>query len=213
MKKTIAALLAILMIALPLAACNTAKQYPTLVIATSTFEGKFNPFYAESAYDMQVLDQIFVTPQRVNSKNVLVDWAGSIKAEEKEVDGKTHVIYTITIKKDMKFTDGKAIDIDDLIYSYYVYADSGYSGPSSTWATTNSIVGLKEYYYDDAEYSQKIADIKKNADEKYTADKITEEDFIAYLIASNLDGWWKGKPDGNADTGLTWEQYIIDSGY
>lgn len=213
MKKTIAALLAIIMIALPLAACKPAEQFPTLVIATQAFEGKFNPFYAESAYDMQVIDQIFVAPQRVNADNVLEDWAGSITAEEKEVDGKTHVIYTIKVKEGMKFTDGKSVTIDSLIYSYYVHADAGFSGPGSSWATTTPIVGLKEYYYDDAEYSDKVADIEKEAQEKYSADKISKEDFLSYLIETNLDGWWNGDPAGDAAAGYTWIDYIKDMGY
>lgn len=213
MKKTIAALLALLMIAIPLASCQPAESTATLVIATNKFEEKFNPFYAENAYDMEVMDQIFVSPQRINAKNVLEDWGGSIKAEEKQVDGKTHVIYTVTVKKGMKFSDGKAVDIDDVIYSYYVFADSGYSGPSRSWATSTSIVGLKEYYYDDPNYTSKIEAITKEADDKYSAEKISKEDFIAYLIDSNLDGWWDGDPAGEAGAGTTWVQYIKDSGY
>lgn len=213
MKKTIAALLVILMLAIPLAACEADVQHPTLVIATQTFEGKFNPFYAESAYDNQVLDQIFVNPQRTNANNVLEDWAGSITAEEITVDGKTHVLYTVKVKEGMKFTDGKKVTIDDVLYNYYVFADFGYSGPSSTWATTTPIVGLKEYYYDDADYADKIAAIEKEANDKYSQDNISKEDFMAYLIDSDLEGWWDGKADGFADAGYTWEDHIKDEGY
>lgn len=213
-KSFIALLLVLVMMIVLLPGCQSYNPtYDTLVIATQTFEGKFNPFYAESAYDMQVLDQIFVNPQIVNKDNKLEDWAGSITYKEIAAeDGHTQVEYTVKVKKGMKFTDGEPITIDDVIYYYYVLADPSYTGPSSTFYTED-IVGLKEYYYDDPNYSAVIEGYAKTVVEKYSLDTISKEDFITYLIESNLDGWWNGKPSSDIAKDYTWSDYIIDEGY
>ncbi len=209
-----ALLLAAVMLTVMLTGCQSYNPtYDTLVIATATFEGKFNPFYAESAYDMQVLDQIFVNPQIVNENNQLQDWAGSIKFKEiTAADGHTQVEYTIKIKKGMKFTDGVEVTIDDLIYYYYVLADPSYTGPSSTFYTED-IVGLKEYYYDDPNYSTVIAEYDKMVAQKYSPGTISKEDFLTYLIETNLEGWWNGNPAGLVAKDYTWTDYIIDEGF
>ncbi|NLY97422.1 MAG: ABC transporter substrate-binding protein [Clostridiaceae bacterium] len=214
-KRTIFALLLVVAMTMSLlAGCESYNPtYDTLVIATTSFEGKFNPFYAESAYDWQVLNQIFVTPQMVNKDNVLEDYAGSIDYKEiKADDGHTQVEYTIKIKKGMKYTDGTPVTIDDVIYCYYVWADPSYTGPSSTFYTED-IVGLKEYYYDDPNYSSVIEGYAKAVEEKYSLDTISKEDFITYLIETKLEGWWNGNPSAEIASGYTWSDYIIDEGF
>ncbi len=213
-RSLIALLIVVVMMTVMLSSCESYNPtYDTLVIATQTFEGKFNPFYAESAYDMQVLDQIFVNPQIVNKDNALEDWAGSIDYKEITApDGHTQVEYTVKVKKGMKFTDGEPVTIDDLIYSYYVYADPSYTGPSSTFYTED-IVGLKEYYYDDPNYSSIIEGYAQTVIDKYSQGTISKEDFITYLIETGLDGWWNGKPDSQIAENYTWSDYIKDEGF
>jgi len=212
-RSLIAFFVAIIMMITVLPGCGYNPTYDTLVIATQTFEGKFNPFYAESAYDNQVLDQIFVNPQIVNKDNKLEDWAGSIRYKEITADdGHIQVEYTVKIKKGMKFTDGVPVTIDDLIYTYYVLADPSYTGPSSTFYTED-IVGLKEYYYDDPNYSAIVEGYARDVKEKYSLDTISEEDFMTYLIESGLDGWWDGNPSGLVAKDYTWSDYVIDEGY
>ena len=181
----------------------------TLVIGVeANFEEKWNPFYAESAYDQQVIEQIFVSPQRVNADNVLVDWAGNISYVENE-DGT--VLYTVKINEGMTFSDGEPITIDDLLFYYKVVSDPSYTGPITFIA--NDIAGLKEYYYDDPNYSTKVAEIDAEVAEKYSPDTISKEDFIAYLIDTNLAGWWDGNPAGEVDEDYTWSDYITDEGF
>lgn len=190
------------------------SKYDTLVIATQDFEGKFNPFYAESAYDQQITDQIFVSPQRLDKNNQMIDWAGSISYEEIEAeDGSTHILYTVKVNEGMTFSDGEPVTIDDLLYYYYVIADPSYTGPSSTWALTTAIVGLKEYYYDDPNYSTKVNEISQEVADKYSLDTISKEDYIAYLIDTNLEGWWDGDPAGLVSQDYTWSDYITDEGF
>lgn len=183
----------------------------TLVIGTQSFNGIFNPFFYNTAYDSQAFETIFTSISELDANNVLVDKGGHIESEEvKDADGNIQSLYTITVKEGMKFSDGEAVTIDDVIFSYYVQADPTYDG-MSTFATSVDIVGLKEYFYDDAEYSSKVAAIAAEAEEKAA----TKEGFIEYLIATDLEGWWDGVLPGDlmGDGTLTWAGYLRDEGF
>lgn len=181
----------------------------TLVIGTSTFNGVFNPFFYTSAYDNQAFTPVFTQVCSTNENNELVERGGSITAEEITAeDGTTQTLYTIKLKEGMKFHDGEDVTIDDLIFPYYVYADPTYDGMAA-FVNSIDIVGMKEYYYDDANYSDKVAEIVAQAGEKAS----TEEGFIQYLIDSNCDGWYAGDPNGDVGNGTTFVQYLKDEGY
>ena len=181
----------------------------TLVIGTLTFNGVFNPFFYNTAYDNQAYQTVFTKVCEINENNELIDKGGSITAEEITAeDGNVQTLYTIKLKEGMKFHDGEDVTIDDLIFSYYVYADPTYDGMSS-FISSIDIVGMKEYYYDDANYSSKIAEIKAQAEKKAA----TEEGFIQYLIDSNCEGWYKGDPNGDIGDGKTFIEYLKNEGY
>ena len=175
----------------------------TLVIAVpATFEEKWNPFLAESAYDQDVLDQIFVSPIRINKDNEVIPWGGNITTTE-NADGT--VTYTVTVKPGMKFSDGEEVTIDDYLYSVYVCSDPSYTGPSAL--IIEDIVGIKEYYYDDPNYSEVISGFAKTAAEKYSLDTISKEDYMTYLLETNLEGWWAGLDS------YTWDTYAAGEGF
>ncbi len=111
----------------------------TLVIGTQTFNGVFSPLFYNSAYDGQVLDMVFSSVCRLDKDGNLVDEAGHV--ELKEEGGK--YVYTVTIKKDLKWSDGEPVTIDDLIFTYYAMADPAYDGMSTF--NTQDIVGLADY--------------------------------------------------------------------
>ena len=218
MKKKILSLILASTMAITLVGCQNSNSESssesgsgsnTLVIGTSEFNGIFSPFFYNTAYDAQAIETIFTSVCGTNENNELVDKGGSIEAEEVTAeDGSIQTKYTIKLKEGMKFQDGEPVTIDDLIFSYYVYADPTYDG-MSTFATAVDIVGLKEYYYDDANYSTKVAQITEEA--KAKAD--TEEGFLEYLIKSNCDGWYAGDPNGDIGNGTTFIQYLKDEGY
>lgn len=188
---------------------NNGSGNNTLVIGTSSFNGVFNPFFYSSAYDAQGMETIFTSVCSLNENNELVDNGGSISAEEvKDENGNVQTLYTIKLKEGMKFHDGEDVTIDDLIFAYYVYADPTYDGMAS-FVNSVDIVGMKEYYYDDANYSTKVAEINAQAGEK--AD--TEEGFLQYLVESNCEGWYAGDPNGDVGDGRTFVQYLKDEGY
>lgn len=181
-------------------------KYDTLVIGTQTFNGVFSPLFASTAYDQQICDMVFTNISQLDKDGVLIDKSGHVEAKEQTAaDGHKQVLYTVSIQKGMKFSDGTPATIDDVIFMYYVYADPTYDG-SSTFSTLD-IVGMKEYYYDTPDYSKKIKEIEKKAKEKYSPDKISEKDFKAYLRESKLAGWWEGIDS------YDWVTYLKDNGY
>lgn len=214
MKKKIISLILASVMALTLAGCSgnggaSASGNDTLVIGTSSFNGIFSPFFYNTAYDAQAFETVFTSVCETNENNELVDKGGSITAEEvKAEDGSVQTKYTIKLKDGMKFQDGKPVTIDDLIFTYYVYADPTYDG-MATFSTAIDIVGLKEYYYDDANYSTRVAQIGEDAKAKAA----TEEGFLEYLVKSNCADWYAGDPNGDVGDGRTFVQYLKEEGY
>jgi peptide/nickel transport system substrate-binding protein len=180
--------------------------YDTLVIGTQTFNGVFNGMFSSSAFDSQVQDLIFTTVSWLDPDGKLIDNAGHVEAKEvPAADGHTQVEYTVSVKPDMKFSDGEPVTIDDVLFYYYVTADPTYDG-SSTFSTLD-IVGMKEYYYDTPDYTAKLEAITKEVAEKYALDKISEEDYKTYLRDSKLAGWWAGIDS------YDWVGYLKGEGY
>ncbi len=224
MKRKIAVLLAMFLVITSFTACNSQTNTEgeveevlnedisinnTLVVATGAMNGVFNSFFASNSYDNQVIDMIQAPVCRLNEKGKLIDWLGHVETEEIVVqDGHTQVKYTITLKENLVFSDGEPITIDDLIFTYHVLADPTYDGGSIF--STLDIVGMKEYYYDTENYSEII----KAIENRYSLGKISKQDYISYLVATNIDGWFDGVLPGNIDKkGTTWVDYLEGYGY
>lgn len=133
-----------------------ADEEKTLRIVSEGITGNFNPFYADSPGDLSVNNQAFMRIQRRGNDNRLTNSAGSISYEYLDAD---KVKYTVTIKKNLYFSDGTNVTIDDVIFFYYLCADATYDGVFSDFYL-NDIQGLKEYYYDDKNYKTALEDIK-----------------------------------------------------
>ena len=217
MKRRILAVLLSATMLLSVAGCGNSKSNNvsntsssnTLVIGTQTFNGVFSPFFYTSAYDAQAFETVFTSVCETDENNELQEKGGSITSEEITAeDGSTQTLYTIKLKEGMTFHDGEPVTIDDLIFAYYVYADPTYDGMAS-FVSSLDIVGMKEYYYDDANYSTKIAEIASEAEAK----SATEEGFIEYLISSNCGDWYEGDPNGDPGDGTTFIDYLKNEGY
>lgn len=163
MKKKLVSLLLVASMAVSMAACGgkdgekvdstesggnttttTTSTYDTLVIGTAALNGVFNPFFYTSAYDSYVFEPVFENVCELNAAGELVDAAGHVEVEEVTAeDGSTKYVYTISIQEGMTFSDGEPVTIDDLLFSYYVYADPTYDG-MSTFGTLD-IEGMEEY--------------------------------------------------------------------
>ena len=212
MKKLLALLMALCMLASVTAVfAETAADTP-LVVATDNLSQKFSPYFADTAYDQEVV-------KRTQMNMMTTDRVGGIiyKGIEGETipyngtdytyygtgdlavnyDEKTDITtYSYTMRKDLKFSDGEPATIDDVIFTYYAYLDPAYNGSSSL--KSFDIVGLKAYLTQipeaNLEAVTQIADAVKAAGMGYEVkegDTFTQAEYDAY--------WNKGAEDWKAD--------------
>lgn len=128
----------------------TESKNKTAVVASLEMNGVFNPFFAKTAPDMEIVDRVHTTLiQSDRSAQPEVNCADFTIEEVKAEDGTVaQTVYTFTIKEGVKFSDGTPVTADDVIFSYKVLSDPTYDG-SSTF-TSVPVVGLKEYVEGDA---------------------------------------------------------------
>ena len=130
-----------------------------LVAGTSSFSERFSPFFYQTVYDRYILDQ-------VNIEMITLDRMGNIifngiEGETTTYGDKEYTYYTpanlyvnydenadvttygITLRDDLMFSDGVPVTADDVIFTYYVYADTDYVG--STTFNSYPIIGLQNY--------------------------------------------------------------------
>ena len=129
------------------------------VIMTDNLDGLFNPFYSTSASDGTIVSmtQIGMLTSGINENGdavvafgpneavVTLDFASSYDStEQSENVNKTGVTtYTFVIKNGIKFSDGVALTIEDILFNLYVYLDPVYTGSSTMYST--DILGLSQY--------------------------------------------------------------------
>ena len=110
----------------------------TLVIGVEAPDEVFNLLYAESAYDVYVVESMFDGMVGVDEGGMaipnLADWTVS-------EDGLT---YTFTLKDDLKFWDGSPLTTADVEFTYTIMCDGTYDGPSDPVNSTK-IKGAKAY--------------------------------------------------------------------
>ena len=137
---------------------TSASNDGTLVAAASGFESKFSPFFAANVDDQMIsnMTQVYLlTVDRV-SNPVL----NGIEGETRSYNGTDYtyygpaditvtenddgtVYYDITMREDIQFSDGTTADIDDVIFSMYVYADPTYDGSATFYSCP--IEGMEDY--------------------------------------------------------------------
>lgn len=137
---------------------STSDNASTLVASSNHFEGKFSPFFAQSAEDNDIVEMTqlpLLTTDRVGAivengiEGETISYNGvdytyygpaDLKITENE-DGT--VYYDFTLRDDLVFSDGTPIDIDDVIFSLYVYADPTYDGSATLYS--QPILGMDAY--------------------------------------------------------------------
>ncbi len=153
--KLTAMLLAVVMCLGIFTACGSTK---TLVVGYSPFSSKFSPFFSETAYDQDayVMTQLGLLS---SDRTGAIIYKG-IKGETINYNGTDYtyygpadltvtenadgtVYYDFTLRKDLKFSDGEKLTVDDIIFSMYVLCDPTYDGSSTLFA--QPIKGMEEY--------------------------------------------------------------------
>lgn len=190
-----------------------------LLVGADGLSGIFNPLFAESEADKKVCDLIFDRICEVGELGELEAGAGmlapveagegdSSETESGDEDEKKTFDYQLTLQKGLTFSDGTDVTVDDVIFTWKVMSDPFYEGCYSLASVP--VVGIQEYYYD----TNNVAKYKKKLNKNYSNSQISEEDFIAYLIDSGLNGWFDGKLPGDLDgKGTTWVDYLQSNGY
>lgn len=139
-------------------AAADASGNNTLVASASGFESKFSPFFGQNVDDVDVSDmtQLYV----MNVDRVANPILKGIEGETREYNGTEYtytgpadidvtenedgtVYYDIHMRDDLVFSDGTPVDIDDLIFSLYVFLDPSYDGSTTLYSTP--IQGLDAY--------------------------------------------------------------------
>lgn len=121
-----------------------------LVFSTQELDKVFNPFFSTSATDSNVVGftQIGMVGNDKDGKPVWGDSEAVIAKDvqivtvgTKDIDQTT--TYYFVLKNNVKFSNGSALTIKDVLFNLYVYLDPVYTGSSTIYST--DIVGLKEY--------------------------------------------------------------------
>ena len=180
-------------------ATGEANPDGTIVIAETGFEGKFSPFFAASApdQDAHALTQIALLGADRRGEMIL----NGIEGETREYNGKDYtyygpadcvvtenedgtVTYAITLRDDIKFSDGTPMTIDDVIFNMYVYMDPTYDGSATFYSVP--IVGIDEYR---GGMDTRVNVILAAGPDGYTAnDLYTEEQYTAFWAAFQTAG-------------------------
>lgn len=130
----------------------------TMVYATSPFGMKFSPFFATTAYDMEVVDLTQAMLLAADRGGAIIN--NGIDGEDVEYNGTTYtyeglgdvevvqnddgsVDYNLTMRDDIVFSDGVPATIDDVIFGIYVVSDPTYDGSTTLYA--QPIEGMEEY--------------------------------------------------------------------
>ncbi len=194
---------------------------PALTVGYSGEIDSLNPFFADT-YDSRLITSVtqaeLLTTDRggnvvlraisgeeivykgtryayTGAANILVDW-------DESADRTT---YTITLRSDLKFSDGTTADADDLIFTLYVLSDPTYDGPYTV--SSLPIVGMKSYRSNapaDVEATQE--EIAQALEEMPRAlRKAIETDIVRVQLTKELD--WCEDLFENSDYSLLTEQY------
>ena len=199
MKKVLALALAIIMCLGMFAGCkpndgDKEKDTP-LVVGYSPFSSKFSPFFAESAYDQDVASMTAISLLTSDRTGAII--MNGIKGETIAYNGTDYtykgpadlkitanddgtVFYDFTLREDIKFSDGKAVTVDDVIFSMYVLCDPTYDGSSTLFAVP--IEGMKEYRAGMTTLSKYLVQIGENNTDFSI---VTEEQQTAFWTAVN----------------------------
>ncbi len=130
-----------------------------LVVAEGEFSEKFSPYFADTVYDVNAMEMtqlVMMTTDRVGGivfnaiegetiayNGTDYTYTGPCDIAVNYDEATDITTYTVKLKEGVLFSDGVEATADDIIFTYYVYADPSYVG--STTLSSYNIIGLKNY--------------------------------------------------------------------
>ncbi len=194
-----------------------------LRLAIGALDTNFNPFFSTSLGDSEIagMTQVSLLSADQDGKvacgedwpTVALDYDKKIfnqKVGGEEVlqgseDGRTE--YYFLIKKGMKFSDGKDLDIDDVLFSLYVFLDPAYTGSATIYST--DIQGLNAY----RQQSPGLADDAENSIESgfYTEARARIQTLINWATDDNSSSESDLSTDAQADLATVRELFAKEA--
>lgn len=126
------------------------NETDAIVFSTEAMDKNFNPFFATSGPDTNIISQTqlpMLTTDNAgnivcgeNEATVALDYSIN---EIKEGGVVTFTDYEFVIKNGIKFSDGVDLTIKDVLFNLYVYLDPAYMGSATMYST--KILGLQAY--------------------------------------------------------------------
>ena len=150
------------------------QENDTLVVGTLSFDGKFSPFFYTNTYENDVLRLVHLRLLDTDREGSVV--LKGIEGETRMYGGTPYtykgiadctvtqlpdgkVTYDFTLREGVRFSDGKELDADDVIFSLYVPLDPSYDGTMTLYSLP--IEGLEAYRQGDARH---ISGIRRTGD-------------------------------------------------
>lgn len=208
---------ALLLALLFLAGCGQAAPAEigdTLVVGYSNFSQKFTPFFADTIYDRDAAELTQLTlfgtdregnvvlrgiegeTRTYNGRDYFYDGAADCTIAESS-DGT--VVYSIDLRQDLLFSDGKPVTIDDVIFTFYVLSDPSYTGSSTFYALP--VVGMEAYRSGTEIQSKRMGEAGPD-----------NRDF-SYWDAEAQEGFWTDVEKGGAAFAQEIVDYCISAGF
>ncbi|MBR4466582.1 ABC transporter substrate-binding protein, partial [bacterium] len=142
----------------PVEAAPSANETTPLVVGYSPFNSRFSPFFSQTAYDQDVQAMTQISLLTSDRTGAIIQ--KGIEGETIEFNGTPYtyygpadltitenedgtVYYDFTLRKDLVFSDGEPLTVDDVIFSMYVLCDPTYDGSSTLYA--QPILGMDAY--------------------------------------------------------------------
>ena len=179
------------------------NESDAIVFSSQELDKVFNPFFSTSAADGNVVGMTQIG-MLGNDKDGKVTYGDSeavvtkdleiITKGEEDVDQTT--TYYFVLKNNVKFSNGSALTIKDVLFNLYVYLDPVYTGSSTIYST--DIVGLKEYRTQETDENEqdsfmlqfqiaaetRIMALVEAAEEildNHSDESLDEDSFVSYL--------------------------------
>lgn len=137
---------------------NNPTARDVLKVGYTAFSKQFNPFYATTSNDLDIVNLTSVHLLTFDRNGSLIE--NSINGENAtfnnteykyegisdisiDINENGEITYDILLRENVKFSDGEILNADDAIFTMYVLADPSYDGPNMF--NTLPIKGLEEY--------------------------------------------------------------------
>ncbi len=129
---------------------NANNETRPFTMASQEVDQVFSPFYSSSTADSSVVSmtQISMLGNDKNGNPKTRKQGASVVTDDYQIvyDSTTNTsTYYFVLNNSIKFSNGSALTIKDVLFNMYVYLDPTYNGSSTMYST--DIVGLNAYRY------------------------------------------------------------------